>query len=203
MVKVLSQSGNSLADIYDAQGSIAGIDQLETTELPIVHEMGATIFSERVSGFILRATTGNINQDTDWDVIVTDAPTVPTRVLGVQLFANDGARVLRSMVALRFEGAEREFPLYAWDSNESIIQTRMQDDGGTVAVFDLLVTNLNFGQGPSMLIGSQQPQSVGDIAFRGRTTGFGAGTVFIVALLYLSFSAVTGLSSRGLPIPGW
>ena len=45
MVKILSQAGISLADLYNVEGSIAGIEQLDTRELPIVHEMSGTIFS--------------------------------------------------------------------------------------------------------------------------------------------------------------
>jgi len=204
VVKILSQAGNSLADTYDVEGSIAGIDQLETRELPIVHEMGATVFSERLSGAIRRATSGAILQNTNFDIILTDLPATPSRVLGVTVVTDVAGRVSTAAILIRDAGAGREMPIFVWDSGEQFMVCRMVENNAAVGTLELLVTSLNLpGFPPSMIIGTDQPQEVDQIAFRGRSTGFGAGTVTITALIYLAFSEVGGISSRGLPIPGW
>jgi len=203
MTKILSQTGISLADTYDVEGSIAGIEQLESREVSLVHEMGGTIFSERLSGAIRRVTTGAILQNAAWDLILTDLPAVPTRVLGVVVFSDDDARISRAMVAIRDPLAEREIPIFVWDANEATVTVRMQDNGAAVTTENVLANALGVATLPSMLIGSEQPQPVDQVAFRGLTTGFGAGTVVTTALIYIGFSQVGGISSHGLPVPAW
>ena len=206
MARILSQSGVSLADIYDVDGSIAGINTLETDNLPIVHEMGATIFSERVSGAIRRISTGDLAQNTTWDLQLTNTPTTPTRILGVVAFSDNAARIQNAQLSVGSGG--REMPLWFWDVNEQNIEMRIQDDGAAVAVVFALCSDRNMGSGvvPSMLIGAEQPQEIDDLIFRGDTAGFGAGTAFVTALIYLAFSQVgdpLGVSSKGLPVPSW
>jgi len=203
MVKIQSQSGNSLADVYDAEGSIAGIETLETHELPIVHEMGATVFSERLGGFISRGTTGAILQTITWDVVLTNVGLIPSRLLGVVVFADDGSRVSHATVSIRDPLAEREVPIFVHDSAEKIIIARL-DDNGTIGPVELLQNQMPNGI-PSMLIGTEQEQPVDQIAFRGLSTTFGAGDVTVTMMLYRAEAQAQagGISSRGLPIPGW
>ena len=204
MVKILSQAGISLADVYDVEGSIAGIEQLRSEEVQLVHEMGATIFSERVSGAIRRATTGDINQSTTWDIVLTDLPAGVSRILGVSVFADVGSRVNDAAVSLRDPTGGREIPVFLWDSTQGVlVVARMRDDGAAAATFNVLASTLNIGAVPSMLIGEGQPQRVNEIAFRGGTNAFGAGTVEVIMLVYLALAQVGGISSRGLPVPGW
>ena len=203
MVKILSQSGNSLADTYDVEGSIAGIDELETHELGIIHEMGATIASERLSGNLRRGTTGAINASDTWDVLLTDLPAVPTRILGCVVMTDDASRVARAMVAIRDQPNGREIPIFAWDDNEADLALRIQDNGGAVGILALLQNALSIGTLPNMLIGTDQPQPIDAIAFRGVASAFGAGDVTITFLLYIAFTQVGGISSRGLPVFSW
>lgn len=204
MVKILSQAGRSLADVYDVQGSIAGIDQLETRELPIVHEMGATVFSERFSGAIRRSSTGAIAQSTTWDLVLTNLPATPARVFGVVVFSGGVTRLSNAMVAIRDAVDGREIPIFAWDANEASLDIRLVDDGNPVNTVSFLQNALSIGTLPSMIVGAGQPQEVNDIAFRGVTTAFGAGTVTTTMLLYIGFSEIAFVpSSFGLPIPGW
>jgi len=58
---------------------------------------------------------------------------------------------------------------------------------------------------PNLLIGSLNRGVVNDIAIRGHTTTFGAGTVDIRILIYVMHPDSTGksVSSVGLPIPSW
>jgi len=207
MVKILSQAGNSLADIYDVEGSVAGIDQLETSELPIVHEMGATVLSERLSGNIRRQSTGAIAQSTAWDIEITNFPSGIWRVLGIQVLT-DAGRVNFAQVSLRDPRDQREIPLWFFDStNDQVDDIRIEDNaGGAGNTFMLVPINKGSMGLPSMAIGTGQPQRVGDIAFRGLTTAFGAGDVTVVALIHIAFSQVGGLGgidNRGLPVPSW
>lgn len=205
MPKVLSQAGNSLADIYDVRGSVAGIETLETHELPIVHEMGGTVFSERLSGAFSRSTTGALAQNTTWDIAVTGLGNGISRILGLVVFTTDAARLTEVTASVRDSDVGREVPIFIWDLNEAVIGGRIQDDGAAVGSVAFLS---NAGGGvnlPSLLIGDEQPQPIPEVAFRGLTSGFGAGTVTTTLVFYRAFSetAGAGVSSRGLPIPGW
>jgi len=207
--KILSKSGDSLADAYDVEGSIAGIEELLPRELGIIHEMGGTLFSERFSGAIRRITTGAIAQSTTFGVVIgpTDAGAAAapiSRINGIQVIADTIARVNLAAVLVRDPVTERELPLWAWDSsaNDSIT-VRIQDDGAAVANEDLLRPAANSGLLPSILTQSGQPLRVSDLALRGQSNAFGAGTVTITALIYVSFADLGGVSSRGLPIPSW
>lgn len=201
--KILSQAGNSLADVYDIEGSIAGIDQLETKELPIVHEMGATVFSERLSGRIVRATTGDIAQNITFNVTMTGLGLTAQRILAIGVFADVNARADRVVVSIRDPVAGREVPIFVW-STAADVETamRLQDDDGAVASVFALISALPVIV-PNMLLGSDQPQAVNEIVMRGITQGFGAGTVEIVMVVYTAFAQVEGVSSRGLPLPSW
>jgi len=205
VAKVQAQAGNSLADVYSVRGSIAGIEELLTRELPISHEMGGTVFSERVTGSILRATSGAIAQNVEFDVILA-APAGISRVLGVSVFTDNFGRVQNAAVLLRDNVAEREIPLWGWDTNEEALAIRMQDNGAAVGVLDQLVTSLMPPNVPSLLIGDGQLGNlINQIAFRGDSNGFGAGLVTVTALVYLAHTDVVGagISSRGLPLPSW
>jgi len=202
MVKVLSQAGNSLADIYDVKGSIAGIDELETRELPIFHEMGATVFSERFSTQLLRASTGAIAQNTDIGLTIPSMPDAVARLLAVAIITDDATRILHCTMVVRDPVAEQEFPVWIWDEATSL-SARMIDNAQVTAVFDLLVGSVAADMLPSFMGGTGQPQTVDELVVRGRTTGFGAGDVTVTALAYVAFSLVGGVSSRGLPIPSW
>jgi len=203
MVKILSQSGNSLADMYDVVGSVAGIEELETRELAIIHEMGATLFSERISGTMRRMDSGAIAQSLGWEVILTNLPNTMTRILGLVVFSTDSTRINVATINVRSPGQQREVPIFTWDANEPVVTARFMDNGVAAANHQVLQGNVGVGTMPTMLIGSLQPQSVGEIAFRGSTTAFGAGTVTITAVFYQAFAQIGGVSSRGLPIPSW
>jgi len=201
MSKILSQSGNSLADIYDVEGSIAGIEELETRELPIVHEMAATIFSERYSGSIIRVPSTDLDQNETFDIVTVDVGAESfSRILGIQVIADTASRLSTVSVSVREPGSSREIPIWAWDLNEAAINFRIADEAAAAAV-ELLV-----GQqvaSPSMLVGNRQSNPIDEIAFRGLSTGFGAGTVEAILLLYIGFAQDPALGSRGLPMPGW
>ena len=202
--KILSNSGNSLADIYDVEGSIAGIERLETHDLPIVHEMGQTVFSERFSTAFIRVTSGAINQNTSFDIVSTGLQDVPQRVVAVMVFSNNAGRVLRCGILARESRTGREMPFWIYDGANFIV-TRMEDQGGGVGLLEVLLGNAQATILPIFTGGDNQPFSIADIAFRGTSTGFGAGTVIITALYFLAYAEAvgSGIDSRGLPIPSW
>jgi len=202
MVKILSQSGSSLADVYNVDGSIAAIDQLEASEIQLVHEMGDTIFSERASSTVRRRETAALLQNATFDELITDLPSGVTRILGVQVLV-DFFRIAHAAVSVRDPVANREFPIWLWETGVDTNHALRVADQAAAANTGLLQPLGGTQQTPSILIGANQPQSVPDIAFRGLTTAFGAGDVTAVLLLYLSFSAIGGIGSRGLPVPSW
>jgi len=206
MVKILSRSGDSLADAYDVEGSIAGIDQLLSREVTLVHDMGGVLFSERLSGRINRGVSGALSQDDDFDVVFSNLVESSGigRVIGLTVFADVVARVGNVSLNLIDPIDGRETPLFAWDSNEGSVTTRLSDNGGAAANVDVLVpADLGGTRPPITILGSDQPRPMDSIAFRGLANSFGAGTVNLTALILVVDPRVEGLSSRGLPIPGW
>ena len=204
MTKILSRSGDSLADIYDVKGSIAGIDQLETRELPIMHEMGHTVFSERFGSNIPRGDATALAQNLTWDVTLSGFGRTVVRILSLMVFANVGGRITNAQVSVRSPALGREVPIWYWNSTvDSELTIRMQDDGGALGNFTLLRPVQLFEGIPNILTGVDQRTRVDEVVFRGLTSGFGAGTVQPRVVLHTAFSEEGGLGSRGLPIPGW
>ena len=204
MAKIQAQAGNSLADLYDVEGSIAGIDHLLTHELPIVHEMGGTVFSERFSGNVRRGVTAALAQNTAFDVVLTDFGAGPIRVSGLIVFADSAGRVDNAMVAVRDPGDGREVPIWHYETSvDNDLNIRIDDNDAGAAALILLRPVTNIQNMPSMVIGTGQPSSMPEIAFRGLTGGFGAGTVIATVVIYTQFAQIGGISSRGLPLPSW
>lgn len=205
MVDILGDAGRSIADLYDVRGSVIGIRKLEVTELPIVHEMGSTVFSERCSGFIRLATTGAILQSIGFDLLMTGLPAGLYRVLGVVCIVDTAARIRNVAVSLHAgaaNGNAREMPIWVWDDTNDLEGLIRIAQGGAASTETML--RPGFTQNPNFGVSAGQPQQVGDqIAVRGQSSAFGAGTVTLNAFVYVGFSQVGGLSSRGLPVPSW
>lgn len=201
---VQSQAGESLTDIYDVRGGQAPVERILTADVQAVHGMAETIASERFSITIRRAVSIDDAQNIVFNEVLTDLPSGVSRVLGVQVFANAIGRTSIASVMARDPTSGREFPLFLWDSDTDIFkQARMEDDGAGVGTHNMLIQIEPQPLGRSILAGSAQPQSVGQIALRGIASGFGAGTVTHVMIIHLAFSAIGGISSHGLPIPSW
>ena len=116
----------------------------------------------------------------------------------------EDAKVLVVSDAIEALLAGREVAIFAWDTTvDSTINARIVDDGGAVENVLMMRQTQPALAGPSMLIGSDQRLSVGEIAFRGVATAFGAGTVAPIALIYFAHAELGGISSLGLPIPSW
>jgi len=201
-VKILSRAGVSLADTYDVQGSIAGVEELDSESVKVVHEMGSTIFAERFSQTIRRVSSGDLAQNITVGFSLTDLPDTASRINGLTLLANPGSRTTRMAVMVTDPLAGREVVIFNWDgTNEDSI---LMDDDGSVVNQGVLRADPTYTLLPNMLSGTGAPQSVSDINVRGLTSGFGAGTVEYVLLLHISLASDgSGLSSRGLPLPSW
>jgi len=204
LTKILSRAGVSLADTYDVQGSIAGIEELESREVTLVHEMGATIFSERFSSFVRRAIADSVSQSTAFESVLSDLPTIPWKVLGITVWITTTARLDQVSVTVLDPVGGREILIWAWDTttNDEEITVRLTDLGalGTRIV---LRPHTPLGIAPMIVAGNSQPQHLGSVALRGITGAFGAGTVSTIMLMNIGFAQVGGISSKGLPIPSW
>jgi len=202
MVKVLSQSGISLADVYDVVGSVAGIEQLESTEVSLVHEMGSTIFSERYVTSFRRMSTGDILQSVVFDVLIDNLPITPVRLLGVSVITDDVARVNHVVLSVR-EGSTQDIPIWTWDVGNS--ERGRVLDNGVVSTFDVLRPSQGTVMVPNLIGASGQGPfpMVDGLSLRGSSAAFGAGTVEVIAILHVAFVFQAGLSSSGLPLPGW
>jgi len=207
VTKILSQAGKSLSDMYQVEGSIVGIETLETRDLPIVHEMGATVFSERFRTAILRTESAALNQNVTVSLGIAGEPDSITRILGVQCFADDGARIANAVVCVQNPeaGIEQDFPIWAFDAG-NVRAVRIQDNGAVVAL-DLLVPEAAVGVLPSFITGISTSQggtnTVRNLTIRAATTGFGAGTVVLFVLVYVGFTDSGGVSAFGAQVPSW
>lgn len=198
--KVQAQAGVTLADTYDTKGNQTPIELLEVASIAGVHEMGATIQSERFSTTIRRAEAPDTVQSADFKKIVDDLPSGVTRILGVTVVSEDPSELFHVVVSVRDPISFREHPIWAWETGDETTTVRIDDGGGIVSI-ELLLPTYNLV--PQFLTGRDQPQNVPDIAFRGTTTAFGAGTTAPLLLMYIALAAIGGISSRGLPIPSW
>ena len=203
-VKILSRSGVSLADTYDVVGSIAGVEELDSESVKVVHEMGGTIFAERFSTTVRRVVTGDILQSADFNAFISDLPGTPIRILNVTVLnlGNDSvARVSRVSAWMRDPVAGRESPLWVWGGGVTV--QNVVDNNAAVTNIEVLEPAPEFTVLPLIAAGGLQPQSVSDLVLRGRTLAFGAGNLELTLLVYIAFSDPQGLSSFGLPVPSW
>ena len=204
MSKILAQSGTSLADVYDIEGSIVGVEELNAAEVQTVHEMGHTLWAERFGTNIARFATGDLAASVEWNILIDTLPTTPFRIYGVSVFADVSARANTVTVLARDPISDREFPIWNWDLDTDIfVDMRIADQAAVGVLQELVPTRDQQVRTPITLTGVDQPQRVPNVSFRGLTTAFGAGTVEHTLLIYFGFAQIGGISSHGLPLPGW
>jgi len=201
MPKIQAQTGTSLADIYEIQGSIAGVEELESRGVSLVHEMGEVIFSERFSTQLVIMETAAIAQSTAFDVVNTTLPEFPGRILGLYVFA-DANRVDNVMVAVRDPASVEEMPIWAFNGAIDDALTIRLSHGGAPGAVIALRPDVDFNL-PSFFGGRGQRVTVPELAMRGTTTAFGAGDVTVTAVIHIAFGEQGGIGSKGLPIPSW
>lgn len=206
MPRILGQAGSSLADTYDVEGSIAALDELTSQEVHLVHEMGVTIFSERLSSRIVRVTSGLVAQNLNFAAVITGFPATAVRLLGLTVLGTV-AELTRAAVMVRFDGSlgsagvEQEAPIWVWD--EGAAQTVNFIMAGTLANQSIMTPLDLLTWMPNLITGPNQPEVVSQLVLRGLTAGFGAGTTEVTLLAHVMFAGAGGLNSEGVPIPGW
>lgn len=209
MPKVLAQAGTSLADVYDVEGSVAGVEELQSRDVGLSHEMGATIFSERLGADVNVLETGDITASSTFDVFLTLPPLNPTRIVAVDAVITTAARILNAQLSVTAVSTElNDSVIWAWAAGNAALDfertIRVIKVGSAVINKSQLVSvappNL-----PSMIIGSDQPVNsrAQQLVLRGQTAAFGAGTVNLQVSIFLLFAVQEGVSSFGLPIPSW
>ncbi len=205
MPKILSQAGISLADAYDVEGSIAGVDQLISQDVSLVHEMGAQMFSERCLAFYERITTGAIAQNIAFDVEATIAfPDSPNRILKV-LLVSDTNRITLAQVSQRT--VVGEMPLIIWDAADDVV-SQMRYRIGAAATATVFYLRPGLDLTPTMLMRTGDEGIMPTLFLRGLTSGFGAGVVTLDAFIHVARANPTSPqpghpSSHGLPRPSW
>lgn len=211
MSKVLAQAGISLADVYDVEGSIVGVQELEAHEVKAVHELGGQIHSERLQAFVILLTTGPILQTITFDVVAGGIPDSINRVLSVFVFSDVSSRTNFVQVGISGQGVAGEVPMFAWDSGADTEQTTRLSIGGAAAAN--VIGKRLLGQGttnftPQLLMRTGANKLMPDLVMRGASNTFGAGNVTISALVLIARpdegNPPPGApSSFGLPIPSW
>lgn len=208
MPKVQAQAGASLADSYDVVGSIIGVEQLTTQDVSLTHEMGGTMFSERLISFQVNLTSGDIAASTAFNATgVQPLPDVPVRILGITCIVDTASRLANLMVGIRDPVAGGDLPFFIWD-NTLGTQTafRFSDSGASVgATTQLSGAEL---QTPNLVTRFGLSRTMPELVMRGITTGFGAGTLETQAFIHIAHPsrevpAPGEPSSHGLPLPGW
>lgn len=201
--KILGQAGTSLSDVYDVEGSIVGVEELEAEGVKTVHEMGSTLFSERFSGRVILLESGDIAQTTDFSIntLVNEV----TRILGILVVVDTTARLLRASIEVISPPAldNTSCPIWVWDAVNDIEGTVSFLRAGAVQNVINLRSVDPHTTVPNILTGPDSPRQVSNVGLRGRTSTFGAGTVETTAVIYLGFPQQQGLSSHGLPVPSW
>jgi len=202
MGKVLSQSGTSLADAYDVLGSVAGINQIRTEEVQLVHDMAPTLTMERMAARIFVMATAATAASTAFAVALTPPTASAMRVYGVVVQVDTTSRMTEINLTARDPTNATEIPIWRWDgTNEDTIR---MDDGTALADQIVLRPDLAYNPLPMNMFGIDLLVHVNQFRLRGTTSAFGAGTVLATAQIYIAFIDAPGaLSSKGVPIPSW
>lgn len=206
--KILSQAGTSLADVYEIEGSIAGLEQLDVEDIKGVHDLGPQIHSERLLSFLVLGATANHLQDVTFEVITAGIPDSTNRLLGLSVISNKAARLDHASVVIQDPDTGRELPIWIWDTaDDRERQITWSLDGAAVAVFFEL-SSLATPNIPQLLTRIGPSGAMPQLILRGLTAGFGAGNVTTRVIYHLA-RPNTGnppageASSHGLPIPSW
>jgi len=205
MPKILSQAGISLADSYDVEGSVAGVENLDANNVSLVHEMGQTMFSERINSFLARTSTAALNQNVAFNLTITPVHNLPQRIYGIFIKVDTAARVANVQVSITDTIRLYEIPIWTWNSAVDTEMAIQWDDEGFAIGAAIQLRSLQ-NLLPYMLIRMGPQAIMPDISIRGLTSAFGAGEVTVVATVLFARPVgglPAGVSSAGLPMPSW
>lgn len=201
---VQSQAGETVTDVYDVRGGQAPIERIITADVQATHDMATTIASERFSMFIRRTPVAAVNQSSNINVTMTDLPAGVARILNVWVEVDDASRLDHLALSIQTSAPQRGMPFWIWDgTNADTVRMFGTVTDGVINNATLLRQAFTHTRLPLLLTHGDQPQAVPDIFMGGVSTAFGAGTVEVTLGVLLAFSAIGGISSRGLPIPSW
>jgi len=209
MPKILSQAGTSLADSYNIEGSIAGVEELDSRSVGLVDEMGGRVQSERLNAFILNVASDANNQNASFATEAAVLPDCVNRVLGIIAFVSTTARLAHCTVNLRMAGTGGEFPIWSWDDAlDDEYSLRLSEAGAAVGTVIALRPSVALQPFQQLAMRSGDEMLMPSFFLRGTTNGFGAGTLNINALIMIARpqpATVTAgtASSHGLPVPSW
>jgi len=202
--KILGQDGTSLADLYDVEGSIAGIEELDSRDVKTVHEMGSTILSERIGATITEIGTGALAQTVAWNINFSLGEAFH-RILGIQVVTTPVDRILTSQVSITTppQGGSDDIPVWYWDSAvNGMISIRLMQNAG-VSTLQLLQPSM-VPLLPNLSVGNEKgPLGAFTMSWRGITSTFGAGTATSTLIVYHIGARASNISDRGLPLPSW
>lgn len=211
--RVLAQAGVSLADVYDVEGSIVGIDSLDVDDIKGVHEMGGTIHSERLNVFTLIADSTAIAQSTTFGIVLGGIPNSINRVLAVAAMCDDADRLNHCSWLIEDPDSDVEFPIWNWEesvaeSSDFASQVLWNPGSGVVQEFMLRSGNAGGWGMPTFLAPIGVSRAMPNLVFRGQSIAFGAGTVRVRGVMMIarpnSGNPPPGEpSSFGLPMPSW
>jgi len=206
--KVLGRAGISLADVYDVEGSIAGIDELDVRSVKGVHELGAQIHSERVVTHLIRMASGALATGNVFNITAGAFPQSINRLLDVA-FLVAGANtteIANATVSIRDTDLTREIPIHSWDDAvDPEVPIRWDNDGAGAAQFLLLRPLVPFV--PQLITRTGDALLMPELVFRGIAATV-ATTVEMFAVIQLirpdrGAPPAGEPSSHGLPIPSW
>lgn len=206
--RILSQAGTSLADVYDVEGSVVGLEALDVSDVKAVHELGGQIHSERLLVFGLQIGSTALAQNLTWDVELSVFPDSINRILSIAVIADVGSRIDNCSVHIRDSLTLRDIPIWMWDSVNDL-EGAVRWSAPAVAAHVALRPVINLpGGAPCLLARTGTSRRMPTLFFRGLTSGFGAGTVLALALVNVArpddaVPAPGNPSSHGLPIPSW
>jgi len=204
--KILAQTGTSLADVYRIEGSIAGLEALDVTDIKGVHDLGPQIHSERLRSFIVGFGPGASLQTVTWSATAGGIPDSVNRFLGLAVIADVAARITNAQVSIRDPNGS-EIPIWNWDITNDVANTIVVARPAAGAGAEILLVG-KFDHSIELLTRIGPTNVMPDMVFRGLTETFGAGTVNPLCLFHVarpnSGAPPAGEpSSHGLPIPGW
>jgi len=206
--KVQSQAGVSLADVYDVEGSVAGVEEILSKDVNLFHEMGGEIMSERMHQTVLIATSGNVAQSSNFSRQILNFIDVPTRVLGVAAIGDVAGRMNNVAISIRTtEGSE--FPLLVWDDaqdQERII--RYDLDGVGVADMIAYIPDHPILTPTLLSRDGELTPTMLTFIMNATTSAFGAGNLVASMIVHVmrpsrDTPAAGDARSYGLPLPGW
>jgi len=203
MSRIQTRAGESLADQYDTPGSVAGVEELLSRDVGLFHEMGNTLLSERMELQILQISGDTISQSTNFSAVHASVPDTPTRLLSVAMIATASGRVLRAALFIQDPALGREIPIFAYDATEDVETPIQWSDNGAALNTAILLQGSN-PMLQQLLIRIGQLHTMPSLILRGRTEGFGSGTVNLRCLMLVARpSGGPAGATVGLPIPSW